>query len=700
MRRSNAAGEEKGPQIRVGIGEKAHWLKVKLRSLICQSALRLMEYPLLLEPITLAERTVRNRVVHASMSTRYTEKQDVDPRLLRYHANRADGGVGMIVTEPLNVLPWQERPHRPALFKPNGLDALARWADAVESRGCRLLGQFQDSGRGHREAGRSQQAWAPSALPDDLSWTMPRAMPRHRIHEAIEHFGKGARRLEEAGFSGVELSAGHGHLFHQFLSPAANIRDDEYGGDLEGRTRFLRELITIIRSICKKNFILGMKLPGDDGIPGGINHAESARITARLAETGGFHYLVYCDGSHSHTLETHIPDMSYPRAPYVEGHAEIAANAPDVPLMALGLITDPAEAEGILASGKAQMVALGRPLVTDAAWVKKSAEGRQSEIRYCVSCNTCWATIVERKPILCDNNPRLSKRDEVDYWPQPARSAARRRVVVVGAGPAGLEAGWVAAARGHEVTVFGASERPGGKAFLHAQLPGGENVSSVYDYQEMAAAKAGATVRLGFRAGADDVLQSGADVVVLAAGASMLWPQGWPEEWRDFVFDLREVSREMLDRPDETIDGTALLWDQDHTLATYAAAELLAQRFSRLVLVTPRERLASDVGLVTRQGIYRRLYGMPNVEVVLLSDIHAHSALDEGRVSCRNVLNDSLAEFHDLALLTWSGSRAPNDELAAPLRAEGLEVNCVGDCDMPRTLLAATSDGHALGRSL
>ena len=159
-------------------------------------------------------------------------------------------------------------------------------------------------------------------------------------------------------------------------------------------------------------------------------------------------------------------------------------------------------------------------------------------------------------------------------------------------------------------------------------------------------------------------------------------------------------ARDMLDRPDETIDGTAVLWDQDHTLATYAAAELLAQRFSRLVLVTPRERLASDVGLVTRQGIYRRLYGMPNVEVVLLSDIHADSALDEGHVNCRNVLNDSLVEVRDVALLTWSGSRAPNDELAAPLRAEGLEVICVGDCDMPRTLLAATSDGHALGRSL
>ena len=657
-----------------------------------------MEYPLLLEPITLAGRTVRNRVVHASMSTRYSQHQEIHPRLLRYHANRAAGGVGMIVTEPLNVLPWHKRRNRPALFEPNSRDALARWADAVESQDCRLLGQFQDSGRGHREAGRSQQAWAPSALPDDLSWTMPREMPRHRIEEAIEHFGRGAKRLEEAGFSGVELSAGHGHLFHQFLSPAANIRDDEYGGDLDRRTRFLRELISIITNTCSNNFILGLKLPGNDGIHGGIDHRESARITARLAQDGGFHYLVYCDGSHSHTLETHIPDMSYPRAPYVEEHAEIAANAPGVPLMALGLITDPAEAEGILSAGKAQMVALGRPLVTDAAWVKKAAEGRQSEIRYCVSCNTCWATIVERRPILCDNNPRLSKPDEVDYWPQPAKR--KRRVVVVGAGPAGLEAGWVAAARGHSVTLFSASERPGGKAHLHALLPGGENISSVYDYQEMAAAKAGAKVELGIRAGLDDVLQCEPDVVVLACGATMLWPPGWPEEWRDFVFDLRDTSREMLDRPDETIDGTAVLWDQDHTLATYAAAELLAQRFSRLVIATPRERLASDVGLVTRQGIYRRLYAMPNVQVVLLSDISAESALEEGRVSCRNVLNDALTEVDDLALLTWSGSRAPNDELAAPLQAQGLKVICVGDCDMPRTLLAATSDGHALGRSL
>ena len=657
-----------------------------------------MEYPLLLEPITLAGRPVRNRVVHASMSTRYSQNQEINPRMVRYHANRAAGGVGMIVTEPLNVLPWQQRSHRPALFKPNGRGALARWAESVESKGCRLLGQFQDSGRGHREAGRSPQAWAPSALPDDLSWTMPRAMPLNRIHEAIEHFGKGARHLEEAGFSGVELSAGHGHLFHQFLSPAANIRDDDYGGDLEGRTRFLRELIDLISRSCRSNFIIGLKLPGDDGIEGGVDHAEAARITACLAQDGGFHYLVYADGSHSNSLEAHVPDMSYPRAPYVDGHVEIASNAPGVPLMALGLITDPSEAEGILAAGKAQMVALGRPLVTDAAWVKKSAEGRQSEIRYCVSCNTCWATIVERRPIACDNNPRLGRRDEVDYWPRAARR--KRRVAVVGAGPAGLETGWVAAARGHHVEIFGASKRPGGKTWLHAQLPGSENVSSVYDYQEMAAAKAGARLRLGFRASAADVLQCEPDIVVLAGGATMLWPDSWPADWRDFVFDLREVSREILERPEETIDGTGVLWDQDHTLATYAAAELLAQRFARLVIVTPRERLASDVGLVTRQGIYRRLYRMPNVEVVVLSDVHPDSQLEEGRVTCRNVLSSSRVDVNDLALLTWSGSRAPNDELAAPLRTAGLEVVSVGDCDMPRTLLAATADGHALGRAL
>jgi len=216
----------------------------------------------------------------------------------------------------------------------------------------------------------------------------------------------------------------------------------------------------------------------------------------------------------------------------------------------------------------------------------------------------------------------------------------------------------------------------------------------------MAANKAGAELRLGWKATVEDVLRQSPDIVVLAGGAAMLWPQGWPGEWRDFVLDLREVSKEMLERPDETIDGTAVLWDQDHTLATYAAAELLAQCFARLVIVTPRERLASDVGLVTRQGIYRRLYATPNVEVVPLCGIDPASALDEGRVDLRNVLNDAATEIGDIALLTWSGSRAPNDELAAPLRAEGLEVVCVGDCDMPRTLLAATSDGHALGHSL
>ncbi|MEO1575729.1 MAG: FAD-dependent oxidoreductase, partial [Pseudomonadota bacterium] len=208
------------------------------------------------------------------------------------------------------------------------------------------------------------------------------------------------------------------------------------------------------------------------------------------------------------------------------------------------------------------MVSLGRPLVTDAAWANKARDGRAAEIRYCVSCNSCWATIIrDGLPIACDNNPRVGENDEADYWPE--KTAAAKRVVVVGGGVAGMEAAWTAAARGHEVTVLTRGEQVGGKTWLQAQLPGGENLSSVYDYQLHAAQKAGARLEISGNAGVDDVLALSPDLVVLATGARMLWPRCLPGELRDegYILDLRDLMLELMDYTEHQ-GGTAVIFDQ------------------------------------------------------------------------------------------------------------------------------------------
>lgn len=655
-------------------------------------------YPLMFSPLQVGARRLRNRIVHASMSTRYAANMEVTQKLIDYHANRARGGAAMIVTEPQGMTPWQRIPTRVMVYEQDNLDGLKRWAEAVEGEDCRLLGQVQDSGRGRHKAGRNAGAIGPSARPDDLSWTVPHVMSTDDIKRILEYFALSCGKLRRAGFSGVEISAGHGHLFHQFMSPWSNGREDHYGGDLPNRLRLVQELIEAIRAECGRDFILGLKLPGDDGVPGGIGPGEAEEITRWFATGHEVDFFCYCMGSHHRSLEMHIPDMHYERGTFLPLIKRMRDAAEGIPVCAVGRVLEPAQAEALLADGTAELVGLGRTLVTDAAWGNKSAQGRDNDIRKCVSCNNCWGVINEEKPLACDNNPRAGLVDEVDWWPE--RSSKTRRVVVVGGGVAGLEAAWVAAARGHDVTVFSASTELGGKTRLNALLPGCEPLSSVYDYQQVAAGRAGVKFESGWRASATDVLALKPDAVVLAAGSAMAWPTCLSQELReeDIIPDLREVVSSILDHPGKQA-GAAVIYDMDHMDGTYAAAAFLKGKFDRVVIVTPREQIARDEPVVRNQAIYKRIYEA-GVEVILLSELAGASRLIDGVVTCRNVYTGAGQDIVDVALLTYSTPRVPEDGLRAPLEAAGVEVHVIGDCYTPRTLMAATADGHAVGNQL
>jgi hypothetical protein len=655
-------------------------------------------YPHLLAPLQRGRLELRNRLVHASMSTRMAKDGRVTQALIDYHENRAKGGAALIVTEPLSMATHQRLPHKVRAWNDDDLDGLSRWAAAVGRHDCRLLGQLQDAGRGRHERGRNPTGIAPSALPDDLSWSVPRALEADEIRRMVEEFADAARRLERCGFAGVEISAGHGHLFHQFLSPWSNHRDDGYGGDFERRLCLLRDLVAALRAACGSGFVVGLKLPGDDGVPQGIGPELAADIARALCAGDSVDYVCFTWGSHARTLDWHLPDMHWPRAPFVNLTAELRRAIPHVPVMAVGLITDPAEAEGILAQDKADLVALGRPLVTDPAWLAKAAAGREREIRYCVSCNTCWGTIVEHRPLACDNNPRVGAADEADWKPAPAPQ--RKRVVVVGGGVAGLEAAWVAAARGHEVTLFSASADLGGKTRLHSRLPGGESLSSVYDYQQVMAKLHRVRLELGVRATVPDVQSCRPDAVLLATGSAPAWPASLPEIWREegFVPDVRTLALELLDRHQRQ-PGTAVLFDQDHTEGTYAMVEMLAKLFERVVVATPRERLAGDVPLVTALGIHRRLARLP-VDIRPFHELSAESRLEDGVAALANVYTGQLAFVEDVALISYATPRVPDLEMLAPLRAAGLDVVTIGDCRMPRGVASATAEGYAAAMAL
>ncbi len=652
-------------------------------------------YPHLFSPLKLGPFTLKNRIVHAAMSTRYVENGEVPDDIITYHENRAKGGAAISVTEPMNLHRRQTNPKRVTVYRRENADGLRRWAEALARHGSLLVAQIQDSGRGRHEVGRNAAAIGASPLPDDISWTIPHELSTSDVEILIDDWAKSSRILKECGFAGVEISAGHGHIFHQFFSSWSNRRTDKFGGDLAGRCRFVTDLIAAVRAATGRDFLIGIKLPGEDGVPNSIGMPEAAAITAMIAATKNIDFLTYCWGSHADSLYQHLPDMHGVRAPYVEKIRQLANHAPGVPVGALGLITDPNEGERFVREGLSDLVMLGRPMVTDPAWGQKAFEGRERQIRYCVSCNTCWHIIIDGGRIQCDNNPRVGTKNEADWWPKPA--AKKKKVVVVGSGVAGLEAAWIAAGRGHDVTVLARSGEVGGKTRLHAALPGGENLSSIYDFQFQTAQRFGVKFEFGLDATAADVLALKPDDVVLATGSDMTVPSWVPAEYAEagFVLDVRSVAREFLRRQQHQ-DGTAVVYDHDHTAMTYATAELLRKRFDNVIILTPRERIASDEALVNRQSIYDRL---PRLGIKIMTNIEPRplDRLEEAEVVIQNTKSGEMSTLTDVALLTYSTSRRPNDVLERPLRAAGLRVHLVGDCYAPRFVVNATAEGHRVG---
>ena len=656
-------------------------------------------YPTLFSPIDLGGYTLRNRIIHASIVTKYIANNAPTEKLINYYRSRAAGGAAAIITEPVAMTAYNRIPTRLRAWDDEGMGNLRQLADLVNAEGSLLLGQVQDSGRGRHGVGRNDGAVGASALPDDLSWTVPTALSISEIEAMIEAWALGCRRLKDAGFAGVEISAGHGHLFHQFLSPWSNRRDDDYGGDIEGRTRFLRSLITAIRDECGYPFIIGLKLPADDGVVGGIDMNEASAIATRVAEQRSeFDSWTWAWGSHARSLYKHLPDAHGERHPYLDHIAELRKVAPEVATGGIGYITDPNECETALTNGTADIVFLGRPLITDPAFPNKSKVGREADIRYCVACNTCWRSIIDGQGLECDNNPRVGSPDEHDW--QPTSVSDPKHIVIVGTGVAALEAAHTAARRGHRVTVAGDHTKVGGKTLLHASLPGGENLSSVYDYQYLMANRHQVDFVLGRKASADDVLSLQPDVVLLATGSRAGQPHWLDDDWAEtgLIPSLREIATDLLERNDIT-EGRCVLVDQDHTEMTYAVAELLAKRFTKVTIMTSRERLGHDMSLINRQGSYQRLHDLGiqilcNVEPVDLD------ALENAQLGIRNVYNGALSHIDDVVAITHASSRVPNDELLAPLKAHGLDVRTIGDSRAPRSLLATTREAYQVANQL
>jgi 2,4-dienoyl-CoA reductase (NADPH2) len=463
-------------------------------------------YPTLLSPLDLGFTTLRNRVLMGSMHTGLEEADNGFERLAAFYAERAKGGAGLIVTGGIapNLVgrleprasqlsfPWQVAKHRLV-------------TEAVHAHGGKIALQILHAGR----YAYHPLAVAPSAIKSVISPFRPRALSGWGIRRTIAAYARCASLAQRAGYDGVEVMGSEGYLINQFIAPRTNHRDDEWGGPFENRIRMAVEVVRAVRERVGEAFIIVYRLSMLDLVEGGSTWEEVVAL-AKAIERAGATIINTGIGWH----EARIPTIAtmVPRGAFAWVTRRMKGEV-RIPLITTNRINDPATAERLLARGDADMVSMARPFLADAEFVNKAARGRADEINTCIACNqACLDHIFERKLASCLVNPFAGRETELRMT--PARE--RRRVAIVGAGPAGLGTAVVAAERGHDVTLFDAASEIGGQFNLAKRIPGKEEFAETLRYFRVRLASLGVGMRLGARVGADAL--NGFDHVIVATG--------------------------------------------------------------------------------------------------------------------------------------------------------------------------------------
>jgi 2,4-dienoyl-CoA reductase (NADPH2) len=465
-------------------------------------------YPNLLAPLDLGFTTLPNRVLMGSMHTGLEDKARHFPKLAAYFAERARGGVGLIVTGGFapNIEGWLT-PFGSTLASSSAAKAHRPLTQAVHAEGGRIALQILHAGR----YGHSPLCVAPSKVKSPISRFTPRELSSSGVERQIRAFVRCAALAREAGYDGVEVMGSEGYFINQFLAAQANRRTDEWGGSYENRMRLPVEIVSRIREKVGRDFIVIYRLSMLDLVPGGSTWDEVVTL-AKAVERAGATIINTGIGWH----EARVPTIatSVPRAAFAWVTKKLKGEV-SIPLCTTNRINDPAVAEAVLADGCADMVSMARPLLADPDFVKKAAAGRADEINTCIACNqACLDHVFQGKLSSCLVNPRACHETELAIGP----AAARKRVAVVGAGPAGLACATTLAERGHEVDLFEGAGEVGGQFNMAKRVPGKEEFHETIRYFRRRIEVTGVRLHLSRRATAADL--AGYDEVVLATGVA------------------------------------------------------------------------------------------------------------------------------------------------------------------------------------
>ena len=472
-------------------------------------------YPHLLQPLDLGFTQLRNRVVMGSMHTGLEDRFYNYPKLAAYFGERSKGGVGLIITGGIS-------PNREGWLLPLG-GTLNRLGDvinhrlvthAVHKEGGKILMQVLHAGR----YGYHPFVVSATAKKSPISMFKPREMSSSKIWKTIAAYGRCARLAKLAGYDGIEIMGSEGYLLNQFLCARVNQRDDEWGGDIHGRMKLAVEIVKRIRKVVGNDFILAFRLSLLDLVEGG-NTREEVITVAKALEAAGINILNTGIGWHEARVPTIV--TSVPRGAFADVTADIRKEV-SIPVMASNRINMPDTAEAILAEGKADLIQMARPFLADSEWVNKAAGGRADEINTCIACNqACLDHTFQNKRASCLVNPRACHETELVY----VKTSKPRKVAVVGAGPAGLSAATVAAERGHQVTLFEASNQIGGQFNIAKQVPGKEEFHETIRYFGRRVELTGVTLKLNSRVTRADLEAQGFDDIIVATGIAPRLPK-------------------------------------------------------------------------------------------------------------------------------------------------------------------------------